>query len=108
MWKKSDKTNTDKPSSSAARLNPWHAVSILAAPDGCAPARAMGSLRFLSPEAPRLPLSQCPTPESCRCGYKHYEDRRAQARRREDRTGYRPHHDSAHERRARQGRRSTD
>jgi hypothetical protein len=108
MWKKSGKTNTDKPVGPAARVNPWHAVSILTEPASCAPARSMSGVRFLSPEAPRLPLSQCPTPESCRCAYKHYEDRRAQARRKEDRTGLRRPVTGAQERRRQQGRRSTD
>jgi hypothetical protein len=108
MWKKPGKTNADKPVGSTARVNPWHAVSILTTPDSCAPAHSLSALRFLSLEAPRLPLSQCPAPQSCRCGYKHYDDRRTHARRREDRTGYRPHHDSAQERRAREDRRSTD
>jgi hypothetical protein len=108
MWRKSGKTNADKPVGSAARVNPWHAVSVLTGPDSCGPARSLGAVRFLSTEAPRLPLSQCPTPALCRCGYKHYDDRRLQARRREDRTGYRPHYDSSQERRGQQDRRSTD
>jgi hypothetical protein len=108
MWKKSGKTNTDKPVAATARMNPWHAVSILTGPTSCGPARSLSALRFLSPEAPRLPLSQCPTPESCLCGYKHHTDRRAQARRKEDRTGLRRLITGDLERRTRQDRRSTD
>ena len=36
--------------------------------------------RFLSSEAPLLPLAGC-TVESCRCRYVHYEDRRERDRR---------------------------
>jgi hypothetical protein len=108
MWKKPGKTNTDKRVFSTARLNPWHAVSIETGPTSCSPARSLNTLRFLSPEAPRLPLTECPKPESCVCGYKHYADRRAHARRKEDRTGLRRLIIGEEERRTRQSRRSSD
>jgi hypothetical protein len=108
MWKKPGKTNTDKRVSQTARLHPFHAVSILTGPTSCGPAHSLSVLRFLSPEAPRLPLTECPKPESCVCGYKHYADRRAQARRKEDRTGMRRLIVGEEERRTRQGRRSSD
>src|ERR1700722_19091205 len=107
MWKRSGKTNTDKPVASA-RVNPWHAVSIHLGSTSCVPARTLSAVRFLSPEAPRLPLKECPARESCVCGYKHHEDRRGQARRKEDRTGLRRLIAGDQERRTRQDRRSTD
>ena len=33
--------------------------------------------RWLSREAPMLPLPGCSKPESCRCTYQHHQDRRS-------------------------------
>jgi hypothetical protein len=59
----------------------WHAVIILSPGTSCVAAAACRGLRFLSAEAPRLPLSECDRPESCPCTYRHYADRRAKKRR---------------------------
>ncbi len=37
--------------------------------------------RFLSKEAPRLPMVGCDHPETCECTYRHFEDRRNGLRR---------------------------
>lgn len=56
--------------------NPWHAVSIEAAEDGCGWAKALRGRRFLSPEAPQMPLDDCDA-ATCRCRYRHHDDRRS-------------------------------
>lgn len=40
--------------------------------------------RYLSRDAPRLPLPGCPTPDECPCTFKHFEDRRNGPRRNSD------------------------
>ena len=63
--------------------NKFHAVTIACGPRPCPEARALQGQRFLSREAPTLPLRNC-TCENCTCLYQHYGDRRAGARRARD------------------------
>ena len=86
----------------------WTAVSILSTASSCEAARALKGQRFLSAEAPRLPLIECTHSAHCPCTYKKYPDRRAGPRREEDSTGLRRAVDVGKERRVRRGRRSTD
>jgi hypothetical protein len=65
----------------------WHAVSVVGAPEACPAAGALRQQRFLSAEAPRLPLAECSSPGTCKCRYIHYTDRRAFLRREADRGG---------------------
>src|SRR6202171_1973880 len=60
-----------------------HAVSIAAGPVACPAAEALRHKRFLSDEAPPLPLPECASPWRCKCIYRHHSDRRATLRRRE-------------------------
>jgi hypothetical protein len=55
--------------------NPWHAVTILPGPRRCAAAGRVLGQRYLSSEAPPLPLNECTEPD-CRCRYRHHDDRR--------------------------------
>jgi hypothetical protein len=72
---------------SAARYyrvtNPWHAVSIVPGPRVCAKAHGLARVRFLSKEAPPLPLGGCDA-RGCGCRYRHHEDRRREPRRASD------------------------
>lgn len=68
-------------SASIRITNPWHAVSIECPRQGCAPAQRLVGRRFLSGQAPKLPLVSCSNPMGCRCVYKHHDDRRAGSRR---------------------------
>jgi len=86
----------------------WHAVSIECSGESCQAARGLQNSRFLSAEAPTLPLPQCPHKQRCRCLYKHYEDRRAQLRRREEITGLRSNVRVIEERRVERDRRRID
>ncbi|MGB7739462.1 MAG: hypothetical protein WBM03_10130, partial [Steroidobacteraceae bacterium] len=61
----------------------FHAVSIQPGIRCCHQARALQGQRFLSREAPPLPLKNC-TCDSCTCLYQHHDDRRAGARRARD------------------------
>lgn len=54
----------------------FHAVSLKYSSSACDAAKAMTGRRFLSSEAPKLPLPGCDAPE-CRCGFAHHSDRRS-------------------------------
>ena len=60
-----------------------HAVSIATGPRCCGPARALRGERFLSREAPKLPLKDCDAAD-CACRYEHHQDRRQNLRRARD------------------------
>jgi hypothetical protein len=61
----------------------FHAVSIQPGQRCCHEARALQGQRFLSREAPALPLRKCNC-ENCMCLYQHHDDRRAGPRRARD------------------------
>lgn len=58
----------------------YHAVTIAPGPRACAAALALAERRFLSREAPVLPLKKCDC-TNCECRYEHYDDRRKGPRR---------------------------
>ena len=58
----------------------WHAVTIAAPANACAVAQACKGKRYLSSEAPLLPLKGCDGGR-CDCRYRHYDDRREEERR---------------------------
>jgi hypothetical protein len=64
-------------------VNLYHAVTIAPGPRACTAARELRGRRFLSREAPVLPLKNCGSAE-CECRYEHYEDRRKGGRRARD------------------------
>src|SRR4029077_9286156 len=86
--------------------NPWHAVSVVPCQDACQAARHSNRRRFLSSEAPTLPLTGCDS-KACHCHYVHYDDRRRSVRRVVGGVSVKPRWRGA-ERRATRGRRSTD
>jgi hypothetical protein len=63
--------------------HPYHAVSIISGPHACEASRRFKGFRFLSQQAPRLPLPTC-TSAQCDCRFRHHNDRRAGPRRRSD------------------------
>lgn len=65
------------------RPKTFHAVSIEPGHHACAAANFLRGKRFLSSEAPPLPLRQCVCPQ-CECRYLHFEDRRGRTRRARD------------------------
>ena len=66
------------------RITPYHAVAIRCGKTSCQAAQDNQCERYLSAEAPLLPLDQCDLPDQCECHYQHYEDRRAGPRRRSE------------------------
>jgi len=75
--RQSSARRSDKIERRASRgaVNPFHAVSIHPAAQGCMAAEAIKGQRFLSEEAPGLPLEEC-TAAVCHCTYAHHVDRR--------------------------------
>ncbi len=62
----------------------FHAVTVRQTAAACGAAKTIAEQRFLSAEAPMLPLGGCNTPRSCRCRYQHFSDRREGPRRDSD------------------------
>jgi len=84
----------------------WHAVGIVGTAHACAAAQACKGGRYLSVDAPRLPLAGCDA-SICDCTYQHFPDRRHESRR-EDDPPTAVSTKSSGERRGGRGRRSTD
>jgi hypothetical protein len=91
-----------------AQKNPWHAVSIVARANACAAALQWRGIRFLSREAPRLPLSTCSCGPDCGCVYRHHDDRREGPRRADESSGIRRGIPPLKEQRTGRGRRAAD
>jgi hypothetical protein len=105
------KVHEPKSTSGGSKPRPpksWHAVSILPKGASCEAAHSLRGKRFLSAEAPRLPLAQCTNSKSCICAYKHHEDRRGQPRRSDETTGSRRNAKVTEERRSSGDRRKSD
>jgi hypothetical protein len=103
--------NRSKISASAAPLRApsrWHAVAIKPKGECCDAVQASRARRFLSKEAPRLPLAECTRSDTCTCVYKHHADRRAPPRRQEERDGLRRNAKVEQERRLTRDRRKID
>lgn len=58
----------------------WHAVTIVPSSESCFISQACRRNRYLSSDAPRLPLSGCDA-DRCDCKYRHFADRRGAPRR---------------------------
>jgi hypothetical protein len=76
-----DGVSPDRPLRPAHRVvNPFHAVGVKPGQTCCQAALAIKGQRFLSAEAPQLPLKACDT--ACSCVYVHFDDRRSGSDRR--------------------------
>jgi hypothetical protein len=64
-------------------VSPHHAVVVVPGRNACAEVYALRSRRFLSREAPVLPLPGCGSAK-CECRYEHHDDRRKGFRRARD------------------------
>jgi hypothetical protein len=62
----------------------WYSVSVVPGKPCCPAVKGLARKRWLSAEAPRLPLERCDI-RTCTCRYQHHEDRRGAPRRRVDR-----------------------
>jgi hypothetical protein len=90
--------------------NPWHAVEVRSGLMACPACRELAGKRFLSSEAPALPIAGCLHPVKCRAVYQKHDDRRAGPRREAEQgmAGRSPPRDAANEQRIGRGRRSSD
>ena len=98
-------TKADGIGKTPASSKRWHAVSVKPAPGACAAAAQGRHERWLSREAPQLPLPGCTQPDTCRCTYQHHDDRRAGGRRAEDTDAFQTLARPTTERRSRRDRR---
>jgi hypothetical protein len=94
------------PPKSAPSANQFHAVSIVPGEHACAAAYRFTGHKFLSRQAPKLPLPTCDA-FHCTCRFKHHKDRRSGPRRRSD-IGLMSGHYPGNERRQSGGRRESD
>ncbi len=69
------KTKTVKRSASPAQRNPYQAVSVMSSRVACTAVGRIKDQRFLTADAPLLPLPDCSVKE-CNCKYAHHPDRR--------------------------------
>lgn len=100
-------TKSRKASMPATATRMFHGVAIQTKGRCCAAAAERKHRRFLSQDAPSLPLSECTMPGQCQCVYAHFKDRRTEPRRDSD-VGLPPLRVYANDRRAGMGRRVTD
>jgi len=69
-----------KPAAPRKPVNPYHSVTLAPGLRSCAAVAALRKRRFLSREAPVLPLKGCDR-NDCECRYQHHDDRRDNHRR---------------------------
>ena len=62
---------------------PYHAVCVIPGERACSAVEELRGKRYLSREAPILPLKACDK-ATCQCRYEHYKDRRKGPRRTRD------------------------
>lgn len=62
-------------------VNPFHAVTIVPGPRCCRAVKGYTDRRYLSVEAPTLPVTGCDA-HQCTCRYVHHDDRRVEDSRR--------------------------
>ena len=59
----------------------YRGAEIIAAAGACHAARSLTNLRLLSANLPLLPLKTCDRHVTCKCKYRHFDDRRCSLRR---------------------------
>ena len=62
----------------------YRGAEIISATGACDAARLLTGVRFLSADVPLLPLNTCDQPGSCKCKYRHFDERRRGFRREND------------------------
>ncbi len=62
----------------------FHGIEVIPCDAACDAARKVAGHRYLSDEAPRLPMEACNNPQGCQCVYRHFRDRRTDVRRESD------------------------
>lgn len=79
--KSTQRIDHDTASTASGAAKSYHGVSIEMGANHCPAVEEFSDKRFLSNEAPMIPLSDC-TLASCECRYVHYQDRRDEEDRR--------------------------
>jgi hypothetical protein len=101
-WRGSKLTEITPPS-------PFHAVEIEPVGKACEAVKLLTGTRYLSSGTPPLiPVADCDRRASCKCRYRHHEDRRSDARRDSDHVWAPRKQFSGTDRRSSRGRRATD
>ena len=77
--KKALRKGTQKNTAAKTKASRFHCVEIKTSYDACEAVLKLHGKRFLSADAPMLPVAECDQP--CKCTFKHYEDRRQDERR---------------------------
>ena len=73
---KVESSSTQKPASTTSKSEgKFRAVSIQTGPRACTAAKYLRGKRFISTQAPELPLSRCDISD-CKCKYAYHKDRR--------------------------------
>jgi hypothetical protein len=82
---KISEARTSKPveRSKALKKEAWHSVSIIRGRQACAAVVELNGRKWLSAEAPQLPIKGCDA-KHCECRYRHHADRRSDDRRETD------------------------
>lgn len=84
---KKPKTKEQSTTHKAPSPAQWHAVSVNSCRNACKAVQDVQDKRFLSREAPLLPLINC-TNAQCTCSFIHFSDRRAGKKRRAESVRY--------------------
>ena len=83
IWSsRANKKNTPKHTQSktvSKSSSPYHCVEVKMSYDACEEVLKLHGKRYLSAEAPMLPVVGCN--QNCKCKFKHYDDRRQDDRR---------------------------
>ena len=85
----------------------YRGAEVIAPAGACDAARSLANLRLPSADVPLLPLKTCDRPATCKCKYRHFNDRRGGSRR-ENEDALLPAAHKGTERRRRPGRRDSD
>lgn len=108
LLRRNERISTTAPGAAPARSKEqWHAICVVGCAAACPAALKLHGRRFLSNDAPRLPLPECSSAARCTCIYRHFPDRRAAPRRASERNGLMRFWIKA-ERRTTRGRRADD
>lgn len=67
----------------AVKKQAWHSVSIIRGRHACAAVVQLNAQKWLSAQAPQLPIKGCDA-QQCECRYRHHADRRSADRRETD------------------------
>ena len=79
--RQSQRTGPGSAQPASDRNTAFHAVTIEFQEDACEAARSMAGRRYLSEDAPKLPLPECDAAD-CKCRFVHHDDRRGKQDRR--------------------------